>query len=108
MDDRTDASELNNDARLTADAGPASSQPGGRVYQITVRGHLASDWSDWLDGLEMTSLDQGDTVLSGRIVDQAALMGILNKLHRLNITLLAVSRVDESKKLDTGGKNGEH
>ncbi|RPI50094.1 MAG: hypothetical protein EHM56_11415 [Chloroflexi bacterium] len=62
----------------------------GREYEIRVKGQLAGDWSDWLDGLQMTALACGDTVLSGTIVDQAALMGILNKLNRLNVTLLSL------------------
>ena len=70
---------------------PSSS--GGRQYEIRVKGHLSSQWSDWLDGLEVTLLDSDETVLSGTIVDQAALMGIFNKLNRLNLTLLSVNNI---------------
>jgi hypothetical protein len=68
------------------------SPSGGRHFEIRVKGHLGSQWSDWLDGLEVTLLDSDETVLSGTIVDQAALMGILNKLNRLNLTLLSVNQ----------------
>jgi hypothetical protein len=94
MTDRKDTSQPNHDPRPKADPGPALSQPHGRVYRITVRGQLSSDWSDWLDGLEMTASAGGDTVLSGTIVDQAALMGVMHKLTRLNVTLLSLSQVD--------------
>jgi len=66
------------------------------VYQITIKGQLTDDWSDWFDGLQMTTTTGGDTVLSGTIVDQAALMGVLNKLNRLNVTLLSLSQVDKT------------
>ena len=67
---------------------------GGRFFEIRVRGHLDSKWSDWLEGLEVQLLENGETVLSGTLVDQAALMGILNKLNGLNLTLLSVGQVN--------------
>ena len=67
---------------------------GGRFFEIRVRGHLDSKWSDWLEGLEVQSLENGETVLSGTLVDQAALMGVLNKLSGMNLTLLSVSQVN--------------
>ncbi len=97
MADRKDRSQLNHDTRSKADPGPALPQPYGRVYEITVRGQLTDDWSDWFDGLQMTTSAGGDTVLSGMIVDQAALMGVLNKLNRLNVTLLSLRQVDNTK-----------
>lgn len=72
-----------------------SPHSGGGLFEIRVKGHLNSQWSDWLGGLEMKLLDDGEMVLSGVIVDQAALMGILNKLNRLNLTLLSVIEVNQ-------------
>ena len=69
---------------------------GGRFFEIRVRGHLDGKWSDWLEGLEVQLLENGETVLSGTLVDQAALMGVLNKLNRLNLTLLSVGQVNQS------------
>jgi len=69
---------------------------GGRFFEIRVKGHLDSKWSDWLEGMEVKLLDNGEMSLSGTIVDQAALMGVLNKLNRLNLTLLSVSKVHQS------------
>ena len=66
-------------------------------FEIRVRGHLDESWSDWLDGLEMKLIDNGEMILFGHIGDQAALMGILNKLHNLNLTLLSVSNNSQKK-----------
>ncbi len=68
-----------------------SSRSGGGFFEIHVKGHLDDKWSDWLGGLEVERLDNGEMILSGTIVDQAALMGILNQLHRLNLALVSVS-----------------
>jgi hypothetical protein len=62
-------------------------------FEIHVKGHLDSRWSEWLEGLEMKYLDNGEMVLFGPIVDQAALMGIINKLSRLNLALLSLNEV---------------
>ena len=69
---------------------------GGGFFEIRVKGHLDSKWSDWLEGLEVKLLDNGEMILSGTLVDQAALMGVLNKLNRLNLTLLSVGQVNQS------------
>ena len=69
---------------------------GGGFFEIRVKGHLDSKWLDWLEGLEVKLLDNGEMILSGALVDQAALMGVLNKLNRLNLTLLSVGQVNQS------------
>ena len=74
----------------------SNSQSGGGFYEIQVKGYLHSEWSDWLEGLEMRLLDNGEMILSGNIVDQAALLGVLIKLSRLNLTLLSVNEVKRS------------
>jgi hypothetical protein len=66
----------------------------GEFHEIHVKGHLDESWSDWLEGLEVKLLDNGEMILSGYIRDQAALMGTLNKLYGLNLTLLSVSKVN--------------
>jgi hypothetical protein len=63
-------------------------------YKIWVKGHLDERWSDWFDGLEITNLENGETMLSGDIVDQAALHGVLARVRDLNLALVAVSSVD--------------
>ena len=73
-----------------------SPQPVGGKFEIRVKGHLDGTWLEWLEGLEMTHCDNGEMILTGTIVDQAALLGILNKLNRLNLPLLSVTQVDHS------------
>ena len=75
-----------------------SPHSGGGTYEIRVKGHLDDTWLDWLEGLEMKRCENGEMTLTGTIVDQAALLGILNKLNRLNLPLLAVTQVDQSNR----------
>jgi hypothetical protein len=63
-------------------------------YRIGIRGHLDATWSDWFEGMTITHEPNGDTTLTGPIVDQAALQGVLAKITSLGLTLLAVNRVD--------------
>ncbi len=67
----------------------------GTWYEIRVRGHLGPEWSDWFEGLEFKLLEDGKMVLCGHIVDQAALIGVLTRLSRLNLALLSVSSPGE-------------
>jgi hypothetical protein len=69
----------------------------GSFFEIRVKGHLDDSWSEWLEGLEVTLLENGEMILFGHIGDQAALMGILNKLYGLNLALLSVSTVERKK-----------
>jgi hypothetical protein len=66
-----------------------------RVYQIRVAGNLDRKWSDWFDGLTIVPQAGGDeTLLTGPIADQAALHGILDKIHDLGLPLLAVQQME--------------
>ncbi len=60
------------------------------TYQIRIRGHLGREWTDWFEGLTITLEDNGDTLLTGPVVDQAALFGLLKKVRDLGMTLLSV------------------
>jgi hypothetical protein len=80
--DNKDARELSTDAQ-------------GNFYEIHVKGHLDESWSDWLEGLEIKILDKGETALCGPVRDQAALMGILNRLYSLNLALVSMSEVNQ-------------
>jgi hypothetical protein len=68
---------------------------GGRmaVYEIRVKGHLDGRWSEWFDGLTIANVENGDALLSGEIVDQSALHGVLNKVRDLGLPLIAVSTI---------------
>lgn len=69
----------------------------GAYYEIRIKGHLDESWSDWLEGLEVKLFENGEMSLCGRIGDQAALMGILNKLYGLNLILLSVNTIERTK-----------
>jgi hypothetical protein len=60
-------------------------------YSIQVKGHLDSAWSEWFEGMTVTPLEHGETLLCGDIVDQAALHGLLSKVRDLGLPLLAVN-----------------
>ena len=64
------------------------------VYQIRVKGHLGSQWTDWFGGLTVTLDDNGETLLAGEVVDQAALHGLLRKVRDLGMALVSVIRVE--------------
>jgi hypothetical protein len=67
-------------------------EPG--LYEIRVKGHLADRWVDWFGGLTITLEEDGDTLLTGPVVDQAALHGLLKKVRDLGLPLLSVNRVE--------------
>lgn len=66
------------------------------VYQIRVKGHLGSQWTDWFGGLTVTREDNGETLLTGPVTDQAALHGLLRKVRDLGMPLVSVVSVDQS------------
>jgi hypothetical protein len=61
-------------------------------YQIRIKGHLGPQWSDWFDGMSITLKDNGETLISGPVADQAALHGLLKKVRDLGLTLISVNR----------------
>lgn len=63
-------------------------------YEIRVRGHLASRWSAWFDGLSLINENDGTTVISGPVADQAALHSLLQKLRDAGIPLVSITQVD--------------
>ena len=70
---------------------PKPSQP--VVYQIRLKGHLDSQWTDWFEGLTITLEEDGDTLLTGPVIDQAALHGLLKKVRDLGMPLVSVVQV---------------
>ena len=68
-----------------------SDQP--KVYQIRIKGHLSQQWQDWFEGLTITLEEDGNTLLSGPVVDQSALHGILKKIRDLGMPLLSINSI---------------
>lgn len=67
------------------------------TYQIRIKGHLGAQWADWFEGLRITLEANGETCLSGLVVDQAALHGLLKKVRDLGLPLISVNRVNAGK-----------
>jgi hypothetical protein len=84
---------------------PHSSQP--MVYQIRIKGHLGSEWTDWFEGLSIMPEEDGDTLLIGPVVDQAALHGLFKKVRDLGMTLVSVNRVQFDVTHPCRSKKGE-
>ncbi len=64
------------------------------LWEIRIKGHLDSRWAGWFGGLTITLKEDGDTLLTGPVVDQAALHGLLRKVRDLGLPLLSVNRVE--------------
>ncbi len=67
-----------------------------RLYEIRIHGHLDEKWAVWFEGLTITLEDNGDTLLTGPVVDQAALHGLLRKVRDLAMPLISVNQVRTS------------
>jgi len=73
------------------DTGRESGEP--MVYQIRINGQLNAQWTDWFDGMRITPQENGDTLVTGPVLDQAALYGLLRKVRDLGMPLLSVARI---------------
>jgi hypothetical protein len=65
-----------------------------QYYEIRIKGHLDESWADWFDGITIWHEDNGETLLTGPLPDQAALHGVLNRLRDLGIELISVNMVE--------------
>jgi hypothetical protein len=82
---------------MSSDTGPDQST----TYQVRIKGHLGPEWADWFGGLAVTLEDDGDTLLTRLVADQAALHGLLRKIRDLGIPLISVA---PRTSFDEGGK----
>ena len=73
---------------------PAHDADQPMVYQIRIRDHLSPQWADWFEGLTITREDNGETLLTGTMIDQAALHGLLRKVRDLGMPLVSVNRIE--------------
>ena len=72
------------------------------VYQIRIKGHLGHQWTDWFEGLTITLEEDGDTLLTGPVVDQAALHGLLKKVRDLGMPLVSISPLEHGPSITLG------
>ena len=84
-------------------ASTADQDEAGR-YEIRLQGHLDAQWAAWFGGLTLTLEANGDTLLTGPVVDQAALHGLLRKVRDLGLPLLAIRRIEPGQTDASDGK----
>ena len=78
------------------------------VYQIRLKGHLSHQWTEWFEGLTITLEEDGNTLLTGTVVDQAALHGILKKVRDLGMPLLSLNSIEPSPQDMSDDKQATH
>ncbi|NTV36186.1 MAG: hypothetical protein HGA53_04465 [Anaerolineaceae bacterium] len=72
-----------------------------QYYEIRLKGHLEARWAEWFDGLDITLEEDGNTLLSGHLADQAALHGLLKKIRDIGLPLISVNSVEPGTKEDS-------
>jgi hypothetical protein len=70
------------------------------TYQIRIKGHLDPSWVDWFEGFTLTHQADGSTLLTGTVLDQPALHGLLTRIHSLGLPLLLVEQMETEKDSD--------
>lgn len=69
------------------------------LYKIRIKGHLGPNWATYFDGFKLDPLENGETLLTGEIIDQPALHGLLAHIRDLGLPLLAINRIEDEKEL---------
>lgn len=87
---------------MSTESGTPSKSQSQRHYQIRVGGRLSATWAEWFDGLSITHTKNDETLITGPVVDQAALQGLLKKVRDLGLPLLSVNPVEPDAP-DEGG-----
>jgi hypothetical protein len=82
---------------MSDDPNPTTAPGQPPVYEIRLKGHLGSQWTDWFEGLAVIPAEDGETLLTGPVADQAALYGLLKKVRNLGMPLVSVNRVQFNK-----------
>ncbi len=77
----------------------------GGQYEIRVHGHLDDRWAGWFAGLTLTLEQSGDTLISGQVIDQAALFGLLRKVRDTGMQLVSVNRITATRADSCGDKS---
>jgi hypothetical protein len=83
---------------------PESDAEQPKIYQIRIKGHLGHQWTEWFEGLTITLEEDGDTLLTGPVIDQAALHGLIKKVRDLGMPLVSVDpvKLDQADAPDIG------
>jgi hypothetical protein len=74
------------------------------IYQIRIKGQLSPEWTDWFEDLTVTLEEYGDTLLTGPVLDQSALHGLLKKLRYLGLHLISVNQVPPLESINQSTK----
>src|SRR5574341_2330249 len=82
---------------MSNNSDPTTNPSQAVVYQIRLKGHLGSQWTDWFEGLTITLEEDGNTLLTGPVIDQAALHGLLKKVRDLGMPLVSVSPLEHGQ-----------
>jgi hypothetical protein len=80
--------------RMSNELDPQTDRSKPMIYQIRIKGHMRRGWTDWFGGLTITLEDNGNTLLTGPVIDQAALHGLLRKVRDLGLPLISVIHVE--------------
>jgi hypothetical protein len=70
------------------------------TYQIRIKGHLDPSWAEWFDGFSLTRKPDGTTLLTGSVIDQPSLHGLLTRIHSLGLPLLLVEQIEMENDLE--------
>jgi hypothetical protein len=82
---------------MTRHNGKQSHTSQSSLYQIRIECHLDNQWTDWFSGMTITLEENGDTLLTGLVVDQAALFGLLKKIRDLGLPLVSLNRIESGR-----------
>jgi len=89
---------------MTDDNEPDTEPVQPMILEVRIKGHLDDQWTDWFGGLTITLEKSGDTLLTGPVVDQAALYGLLRRVRDLGLPLVSVNSIDTGKQDRPTGK----
>jgi hypothetical protein len=90
---------------MSGDLNHKSDPVSPQVYQIEIKGQLDKGWADWFEGMAVTQEDNGITLLTGPVIDQSALHGLLKKVRDLGLPLLSVNIVEVDQAISPANKN---
>ena len=89
---------------MSGNPNPKTDPCESHVYQIRIKGHLSDQWTGWFEGLTISLEENGDTLLTGPVVDQAALFGLLRKVRALGMPLISITCAETGKPDTSGGQ----